>query len=156
MTKAPKNKKPKHTVWLSKLTANVPRQLFAIEQAHIAVGHSRGSFLKHYGFNHSQYIQVLSQASQISFALLEAYAAALSVSPLWLMDLNNDYLAEAKRPPPPPCHPTKKAREQSLWAEHEKKVGGALLSSCLYQTLSLHKFFCEQWAAGKTPPPKLQ
>ncbi len=123
MTKAPKNKKPKHMVWLSKLTANVPRQLFTIEQAHIAVGHSRGSFLKHYGFNHSQYIQVLSQASQISFALLEAYAAALDVSPLWLMDLDKNSLAEARKPPPPPCHPTKKSKGTKLVGGTRKKSG---------------------------------
>ena len=123
MTKAPRNKKTKQSVWLSKLTANVPRQLFTIEQAHIAVGHSRGSFLKHYGFNHSQYIQVLSQASQISFALLEAYAAALDVSPLWLMDLDKNSLAEARKPPPPPCHPTKKSKGTKLVGGTRKKSG---------------------------------
>lgn len=123
MTKAPRNKKTKQSVWLSKLTANVPRQLFTIEQAHIAVGHSRGSFLKHYGFNHSQYIQVLSQASQISFALLEAYAAALDVSPLWLMDLDKNSLAEARNPPPPPCHPTKKSKGTKLVGGTRKKSG---------------------------------
>ena len=123
MTKAPRNKKTKQSVWLSKLTANVPRQLFTIEQAHIAVGHSRGSFLKHYGFNHSQYIQVLSQASQISFALLEAYAAALDVSPLWLMDLDKNSLAEASKPPPPPCHPTKKSKGTKLVGGTRKKSG---------------------------------